>query len=52
MPEDKKTREVLQMEKKRREKMLLGQIASLLAREKLINPDEQIRFLSIVQKEE
>ncbi len=52
MSEDQKNWEVLQMKKEQWEKMMLGQIASFLAKEKLINPEEQIRFLSIVQKEE
>lgn len=52
MSEDQKNWEVLQMKKEQWEKMMLGQIASFLEKEKLINPEEQIRFLSIVQKEE
>ena len=52
MSEDQKNWEVLQMKKEQWVKMMLGQIASFLAKEKLINPEEQIRFLSIVQKEE
>ncbi len=45
-------KEELQMEKEQWEKRMLGQIASLLAEEKLINPEEQIRFLSLLDKGE
>lgn len=52
MPETNRIQEELQMEKERWEKMMLGQIASLLVKEKLINPEEQIRFLSLIDKGE
>ena len=52
MPEDKKTWEVSPMENKQWEKMMLRQIAGFLEKEKLINPEEQIRFLSIVKEED
>ncbi len=52
MPEDKKAWEVSPMENKQWEKMMLGQIAGFLVKERLINPEEQIRFLSIVKEED
>ncbi len=52
MPEDKKAWKVSPMENKQWEKMMLRQIAGFLAKEKLINPEEQIRFLSIIKEED
>lgn len=43
--------EVMQMKKTIRETAILNQIASLLADEALINPDEQIRFLALLREE-
>lgn len=51
------TRNYASQEKEQRrgeewEKRMLGQIAGLLAKEGWISPEEQIRFLSLVYKEE
>ena len=52
MPEDDTAKEKSQMKKEQWEKMMLRQIANLLVTENLINPEEQIRFLSLVEKGE
>lgn len=52
MPENSRKSEEIQMKKTLVEKDILGQLADLLARESLINPDEQIRFLDCLRREE
>jgi hypothetical protein len=44
--------EVIQMKRNLQEKAILGQIASLLVQEQLINPEEQIRFLTFLKEED
>lgn len=51
MPEDLREMEEIQMRRKLMEKDILGQMADLLAREQLINPEERIRFLDCLRKE-
>lgn len=48
---DKSSEEVTEMMRDNQEKVLLGQIAHLLAEESLIAPDEQIRFLALLKEE-
>ena len=52
MPEEYQKQTELQSERARWEKRMLGQIADWLVKEKLIDPEEQIRFLSLVHKGE
>lgn len=42
----------IQMKKNLQEKALLSQIAILLAQEKLIDPEEQMRFLACLKEED
>ncbi len=46
-----KTQEVHTMREKQKEWQLLAQIAALLLRERLITPEEQLRFLANLKKE-
>lgn len=52
MPEDLRGSEELQVKRELSEKDILGQLADLLAREHLINPEERIRFLACLRKED
>ena len=47
-----KTLEVHTMREKQKELQLLTQIANILLQEHLITPEEQIRFLTNLKKEE
>lgn len=51
MPDSTSQEEVIQMKKTIQEKALLRQIAGLLVKEALINPEEQIRFLALLKEE-
>ena len=42
----------IQMRKKIQEKAILSQIAILLTQEKLIDPEEQMRFLACLKEED
>ena len=52
MPEDLRGSEEFQVRHELSEKDILGQLADLLAREHLINPEERIRFLDFIRKED
>jgi len=52
MLDDSRIQEVIQMKKNLQEKAILGQLASLLVQEKLINPEEQMRFLSYLEEDD
>ncbi len=51
MPDKAKEREIAQMRRNDQEKAILSQIAGLLTREAFITPDEQLRFLTLLDKE-
>lgn len=51
MPKGLKKQEDIQIKKELQEKDILGQVASLLVQEKLINPEEQIRFLACLKED-
>nr|WP_286131117.1 hypothetical protein [Clostridium sp. 12(A)] len=40
------------MKKSLQEKAILSQVASLLTQERLINPEEQMRFLACLKEED
>lgn len=44
-------KEMLQMKKQHDENEILRQVAALLAREKLLNPEEHFRFLALLGEE-
>ncbi len=44
-------KEVLPMKKQPNENEILRQIATLLVREKLLSPEEHLRFLSLLKEE-
>lgn len=44
-------KEVLRMKKQSGENEILRQIATLLVREKLLNPEEHLRFLSMLKED-
>lgn len=52
MPKERTNQEKSQIEKEHWEGQMLGQIASLLVKENLISPEEQILFLSLANRGE
>ena len=51
MSEDIKKQKIMQIRSEIGEKAILGKVAELLEREKLINPDEKMRFLSFLKED-
>lgn len=51
MPDKAQEKETVQMRRNDQEKAILRHIASLLTREELITPDEQLRFLTLLKEE-
>ena len=52
MPDELTKQKDIQMKKKLQEKAILGQLASLLVQEKLIDPEEQMRFLACLEEDD
>lgn len=52
MPDENSNQEVVQMTKRIVEKAILSQIAGLLVKESLLDPNEQLRFLTLLKEEE